>query len=136
MGEHIFDLIIEKIKPGTTIPKILSKEIWKVKSCEGKRRGEEALIYEIPNHKNPKKPHQKGINATEWDRAYKQLLIEGEFTLEWFRGNMDKCSEEGNCNYYTIGSIFTLLGIAEYETRGLFINKMKTENRKQETKNA
>lgn len=123
MGEHIFDIIIEKIKPGTIIPKIQSKEIWKVKTCEGERRGEEALIYEIPNHKNPKKPHQKGINASEWNKAYKKLSNEGEFTLEWFREMMNKCSEEGDCNYYTIGSIFQLLGIAEYGSRGLFVIK-------------
>jgi hypothetical protein len=38
------------------------------------------LIYAIPNHNNPKKPHQKGINASEWDKANKQIIKEGEFT--------------------------------------------------------
>ncbi len=123
MDEHIFDLIIDKIKPGSTIPKIQSKEIWKVKTCEGERRGEEALIYEIPNHSNPNKPHQKGINASEWHKAYKRIIEKGEFTLEWFREKMNKCSEEGDCNYYTIGSILQQLGIAEYASKGLFKKK-------------
>ena len=44
MHKYIFDLIKEKIKPGTLIPKIESKKIWTVKNTEGQRRGEEALI--------------------------------------------------------------------------------------------
>ncbi|MFW6123306.1 MAG: hypothetical protein ACOC6L_03630, partial [Thermodesulfobacteriota bacterium] len=87
----------------------------------GTRRGEQALIYQIPNHKYPKKPHEKGINATEWDKAYRRLVEKGEFNLNWFKENMRECSKEGNCNFYTIGSIFQLLGLAKYGWRGSFL---------------
>lgn len=120
MDKHIFDLIIEKIRPGEEIPKIQSEEIWKVKTIEGKRRGEKAIIYQIPNHKDPNKPHGKGINYSEWEKAYKRLSEEGEFSLRWFKEHMSECSKEGDCNFYTIGSIFQLLKIARYETRGSF----------------
>ena len=118
MPENIIELIKSEVKPGTVIPKPDAKADFIVKSW-GKRRGEEALIYSIPNHTNPSKPHQKGINASEWKKAYLQLTTGEEFDKDWFERNLPGCAEEGDCNFTTIGGIFALLGLSEYE-RGIY----------------
>ncbi|MFQ5862326.1 MAG: hypothetical protein ACE5IC_04295 [Candidatus Brocadiales bacterium] len=115
-------MIVEQIKnqvyPGTVIPKPEAKANFVVKGW-GKRRGENALIYKIPNHKNPNRPYQKGITESEFRQAHRQIINNGNFTREWFDQNLQPCAEEGGCNFTTIGGIFELLGIAYYE-RGVY----------------
>ena len=116
------DSILSKVKhlsPGTVIPKPEAKVDFTIKGW-GKRHGEAALIYLIPNHSDPRKPHEKGITAGEWEQAYRQLLITGEFTREWFNAHMPRCSKEGACNFTTIGGIFSLLDLVAYESRGVY----------------
>lgn len=113
----IFNQVIS-IKTGTVIPKPEAKDDFVVKGI-GKRRGEEALMYFIPNHKNPDKPYQKGITRLEWEKAYQQIVSQGSFSRKWFQDNMPECAKEGGCNFTTIGGIFELLKIAQYE-RGLY----------------
>jgi len=48
------------IKPGIVTPKPDAKSDFIIKGW-GKRRGEDALIYCIPNHQDRNKPYQKGI---------------------------------------------------------------------------
>jgi hypothetical protein len=116
-------MIVEQIKrmipPGTTIPKPNTRADCIVKGW-GRRRGENALIYLIPNHKNSKKPYEKGITESEWKRAYQQIINKGDFSRKWFNRHMKRCSEEGGCNFTTIGGIFQLLGIAVYEKKGAY----------------
>lgn len=104
---------VKQIPTGTIIPKPEARAEFRVKGW-GKRRGEPALVYFIPNRNDPRKPYQKGINLSEWEQAYRQLTLKGEFTREWFNSQMPKCAEEGDCNFTTIGGVFSLLGIAEY----------------------
>ena len=113
----IFERVLKMAPSGTVIPKPAAKQPFKVKGV-GTRRGEPALIYYVPNHKNPKKPNQKGINISEIETAYKQLVSNGTFTREWFRNNMPACNAEGGCNFTTIGGFFILLGEAEYIGNG------------------
>ena len=86
----------------------------------GKRKGEDALIYRIPNRKDPAKPYEKGITVKEWEQAFRQLVDTGEFTKAWFDANMRRCPNEGSCNSTTIGGIFSLLGLADYGGRGVY----------------
>ena len=118
MGETIVQRIKKSIKADTVIPKPEAKANFIVKGW-GIRRGEEALIYLIPNHNNPHKPYPKGINVSEWEKAYDQITSKNEFSRQWFNQNMPACANEGGCNFTTIGGIFELLGIAEYE-RGVY----------------
>ncbi|MCK4257918.1 MAG: hypothetical protein KAX49_03015 [Halanaerobiales bacterium] len=83
----------------------------------GMRRGEKAIIYYIPNHKNKNKPNQKGITLSEIRQSYKQLIETGELTRKWFGKNLSECAKEGGCNFTTIGGILTLLGVAAYEDK-------------------
>src|SRR5260370_23207307 len=110
---------LQRLSPGTVIPKPEAKGDFTIK-CWGERNGETALIYLIPNHRNPRKPNEKGITAVEWEQAYRQLLTTGEFTREWFNAHMRRCSEEGACNFTTIGGIFSLLDIAAHQSRGWY----------------
>jgi hypothetical protein len=103
----------QKIFPGTEIPKPEAREIFTVKGW-GKRRGQKALIYYVPNNEDPRKPHEKGVNVVEWELAYRELVRSGEITGDWFSQNLPKCAAEGYCNFTTIGGIFDLLGIAKY----------------------
>ena len=118
----IFDRIVKNAPPGTVIPKPAAKAEFKVKGT-GRRRGERALIYTIPNHKTPTKPYQKGITVTEFEQAYRQLVTSDRFTRDWFNRNLAACSKEGGCNYTTIGGLFVLLGEAEYAGPGLYRKK-------------
>jgi hypothetical protein len=114
----IFDRIVAVAQPGTIIPKPRAKT--QVVKGLGVRRGESALIYLVPNIKNPRKPHQKGINILEFEKAYQQLLNSGEFTAQWFGDNLPECCNEGWCNFTTIGGLFCLLGEAKYVEPGMY----------------
>lgn len=103
--------MLERLLPGTVIPKPEAKEDFVVKGW-GKRNGETALIYLIPNHSDPGKPYQKGITLQEWEQAYRHLHSTGSFTRKWFNANMPRCSKEGSCNFTTIGGIFSCFGLA------------------------
>ena len=105
--------------PGTEIPKPAARKPFRVKGW-GQRRGEEALIYTIPNHREPRSPHEKGVTAGELDAAYAQLRSTGELTHRWFAKHLPKCAAEGSCNFTTIGGLFELLGVASYVGRGLY----------------
>jgi hypothetical protein len=114
----IVEQIKAKVKPGVVIPKPEAKSDFIVKGW-GKRRREEALIYFVPNHKNPDKPYQKGINNSEWDKAYSRVMSGEDFSRQWFEKNMTACSDEGDCNFTTIGGIFQLLDLVDYD-RGVY----------------
>ena len=111
--------MLQRLSPGTVIPKPEAKDEFTVKGW-GKRNGETAPIYFIPNHSDPGKPHEKGVTAGEFEQAYRQLLTTGEFTRKWSNVNMPRCSKEGACNFTTIGGIFSLLDLAAYESRGVY----------------
>lgn len=112
--EDIVARIRKHVHAGTDIPKPYTDEPHRVKGW-GKRRKESALIYRIPNHKNPMKPHEKGITESEWRVAWERLFKAGQFSRNWFELNMPACNKEGGCNFTTIGGIFVLLGDATYE---------------------
>jgi hypothetical protein len=115
-------MIIEQIraiaKPGVVIPKPEAKSDFIVKGW-GKRRGEEALIYYIPNHENRDRLNEKGVNVSEWEQAHSRVMSGEDFSRQWFEKNMTACFEEGACNFTTIGGIFQLLGLVDYE-RGAY----------------
>lgn len=119
-------MIVERIRsrasPGLEIPKPEAKKKFLVKGW-GTRRGEDALIYLIPNQKVPSKPHQKGITVSEFEAAYRQLTSTGELTHQWFDEHLSKCAKEGSCNFTTIGGVFELLDEAKYAKRGLYERK-------------
>lgn len=102
-----------------TIPKPAAKSDFKIKG-EGKRRGEEALIYIIPSHSDKQSHYEKGITRTEFEFAHQQLTQTGEFTRDWFNKNLKDCAKEGGCNFTTIGGLFVLLNDAEYKERGIY----------------
>ena len=112
---------LDSIKSGTIIPKPKAKADFVVKGW-GTRRGKRALIYKIPNHKNPNRPYEKGITIPEFKQAYDQLMNVGEFSSRWFSKNMRVCAKEGSCNFTTIGGIFELLGVASH-THGAYVKK-------------
>jgi hypothetical protein len=112
----------EKIRPGTLIPKPQARGGFIVKGW-GTRRGENALIYTIPNWKTPTKPHQKGITTSEWKKAFERLTGAGDFSRSWFNNSMPDCAKEGGCNFTTIGGIFELLGHADYDPSGVYRGK-------------
>ncbi len=115
----ILHRIEQTATPGTVIPKPEARGDFVVKGW-GKRRGERALIYTIPNHRDPRRPYEKGINEFEWTKAFDQLAETGEFSSSWFQRGLAGCAKEGSCNFTTIGGIFELLGDAKYVERGIY----------------
>lgn len=120
MDMDIVQEIRTKIQPGMIIPKPAAKADFIVKGW-GKRRGEEALVYLIPNHANSAKPYPKGITVSEWRYAYEHIRNGENFTRQWFDRNMRECAKEGGCNFTTIGGIFELLGLATYAGSGAYM---------------
>ena len=116
----IIDRIKLNIQPNMVIPKPEANADFKVKGW-GNRRGQEALIYLIPNHKQPTNPYQKGVTVNEFIAAHNELIKSGEFTRHWFNSKLPACAKEGGCNFTTIGGVFQLLGIATYGGRGTYV---------------
>jgi len=112
----IWDLIIESIQTGTVIPKPEARSDFRVHHF-GMRRGEEAMVYTIPNNKNASKPYQKGITRSEFKMAFDRLQSDGHLTRKWWAQNLSDCAKEGGCNFTTIGGIFEILGKAAYDGR-------------------
>lgn len=110
--------------PGTVIPKPEAKADFIMKAW-GTRRGENALVYFVPNHVNPDKPNQKGVTVSEFEEAFAELKRSGEFTRVWFNKHLANCAKEGACNYTTIGGVFELLGEAAYSRRGVYERSLK-----------
>ena len=117
--KHIVRLVEQVAAPGTVIPKPEARGDFFVRRW-GRRRGERALIYAIPNHRDEKRPYEKGITESEWVAAHDRLASAGNFTRTWFRCAMPACEAEGSCNFTTIGGVFELLGIARYVQRGTY----------------
>jgi len=115
----IIKRIKDKILPNTEIKKPKAKGKHLVKGW-GKRRGQEALIYTIPNNREPSNPYEKGITIDEFEKAFQKLKSSGELTREWFNKNLMDCAKEGSCNFTTIGGIFEILDEAEYIKRGVY----------------
>lgn len=110
---------LQQLSPGTVIPEPEAKGEIKIKGW-GKRGGEPALVYFTPNHANPERPREQGINTLEWEQAYQQLVGTGSFTKKWYARHMPRCANEGPCNFKTIGGVFSLLGLATYESKGVY----------------
>ena len=85
----------------------------------GKRHGGEAIVYLVPNRKDPDKPSHKGFAASELRRAYQRLLSSGEFSRAWFESEMKECAKGAPCNFLAIGAAFVGLKVANKE-RGMF----------------
>ncbi|MYB35995.1 MAG: hypothetical protein F4Y26_01105 [Gammaproteobacteria bacterium] len=118
--ENIVKLIEQTAVPGTVIPKPKARGDFIVKGW-GRRRGERALVYKIPNHNDERKPYEKGITESEWVAAHNRLNEAGDVTREWFRCALTQCNAEGSCNFTTIGGVFELLGAARYAERGTYV---------------
>lgn len=86
----------------------------------GKRRNELAVVYNIPNHKDPDKPHQKGITVSEFIALLNEAQLKGEVTREWFNKNLPACAKEGGCNFTSACGILELLGYLTYAGNGLY----------------
>jgi hypothetical protein len=111
----IFQHIRTEVSPGTRLP----GTNYVVKGF-GKRRGEDALVYTIPNTRNPRARSEKGVAQSEWRRAQRQLMDTGELSRAWFSETMRSATAEP-CNFTVIGKVFVLLGLADYKERGRFV---------------
>lgn len=123
IGIEVFSMIIDQIRglpAGLVIPKPEATAHFRIQGW-ATRRGEPALIYSIPNHKNPDKPFRKGIAVSEFLVAYAEIKSSGHITRKWFNASLARCAQEGACNFTTIGGVFELLGIARYSERGKYV---------------
>jgi hypothetical protein len=110
----IVEEIDEAVQQGRSIPDSnFTLRRW------GVRRNDRAIIVAIPNHKEPSKPHEKGVTVSELRQAFARLAESHEFSRAWFEKEMAGCAREGGCNFTAIGGIFQLLGHATHE-RGVY----------------
>lgn len=115
----VFDQIVAAVPPGAVIPKPHATAPFKMKGV-GRRRGDDALIYFIPNHRDPSHPYQKGVTRSELEQARHELRHAGRITRNWFNRELRGAATEGGCNFTTIGGFFALIGIARYSAAGVY----------------
>jgi hypothetical protein len=77
----------------------------------GKSRGEEALVYLVPN-RNGEGSSEKRVCSSEWETAYQHLLSGGQITSNWFKQNIPKAAKDGMCSFRVTGEVFVLFGVA------------------------
>ena len=116
----VIDRIETECPPRTVIPKPDTDREYRVLGW-GVRRGERALVYTIPNRRNPLRPYTKGVTISDWEQAYGQLMSNGSLEYSWFRSKMAACCKSAPCNFTTIGGVFVLLGIAVRQGRGVYL---------------
>ena len=109
--------IVNRIKEEIALGTVIHNQ-WKMKGC-GIRRGKDALIYTMPGGRE--RDREKGINESEWNRAYNELMTTGCFRRSWFEKNMEDCNREGGCNFKAIGGVFSIMGIARYGGKGAYL---------------
>jgi hypothetical protein len=112
-------LNLQRLPPGTVIPQPEAQAHFTIKGW-GNRGGLPALICSSPNRAHPAQPHESGINTVEWKQAYQQLLDTGAFTKKWYAHHMPRCSTESRRSFATIGGLFSLIGLAKYESKGVY----------------
>lgn len=117
--EKLLEELLTLVEKKARIPKPVSDNPFTIKGT-GKRRGELAVIYYIPNHDNPNKPHQKGITVSEFLALLNEAQMKGEVTREWFNNNLPACAKEGGCNFTSACGILELLGYLKYVGDGLY----------------
>jgi hypothetical protein len=84
-----FDTVLARIRalpPGTMIPKPRSDQSSSIDGW-GTRRGQDALVYRMPNHRNPARPHGKGVTISGFRDAFGILDGSGQFTRAWYQGD-------------------------------------------------
>jgi hypothetical protein len=117
-------MIIENIKtnvpPGTIIPKPRSREVYLVIGWKTNKSGEEVLEYSIPARSDTMKRSTKRIPSSVFREAYEVLCDKGEITKDWLASTFPKVDACGGCNFTTLGGIFQLLGLAEWEKPGVY----------------
>lgn len=87
----------------------------------GKRHGEEALIYLIPNNRGfQNKQDEKGFSKSDLERAHNRLSSHKEFTRKWFESAMRECSKGAPCNFLAIGAVFCGLNLAFKKKPGVY----------------
>ncbi len=59
----LLNQVLKRFRPGTVIPKPRAKCQLK---GEGRRRGERAIIYTIPNHNSPERHTRKELRNRNW----------------------------------------------------------------------
>lgn len=116
IASQILQLASER--QGLEIPKPKAKAPFRIKGL-GTRRGEPALIYTIPSHTG-RKPYEKGITLTEFEKAVKHLNQTGQMDRAWFNNQLPLCAKEGGCNFTSLGGIFEILGIARFDSQGTY----------------
>jgi hypothetical protein len=75
----------------------------------GKSRGEDALVYLVPNRRVGK-PSEKRIRQSEWEAAYQHLSNGGHITRTWFKQNTPDAYKDGPCAFRVMGEVLVLLG--------------------------
>lgn len=118
----LLDRILAALPPGTEIRKPEAEGRFTLKG-EGTVRGERGVIYTIPNRKNPMKPGQKGVAASQLEKAFQQLKRTGRLTREWWNENVRHSDSEGGCNFTTVGGLLELLGEAQRVGRGVYARR-------------
>lgn len=115
----LIDEILRRIPAGSVIPKPSAKAPFLLLG-DGKRRGERAVIYSIPNHGRPERPYRKGLTQSELEIARLELERSGELTRKWFNEHLESAAREGGCNFTTLGGLLQLLGRAQYAERARY----------------
>lgn len=118
--------MLKGLPVGTLIPKPEAISEFRLKGWVDSPDGE-ALSYSIPSHADPPRPSSKKISTRRIKLAFARLMTTGELTRAWFKTTATRRTDEGGCNFTTVGGLFCLLGFAEYGSTAAYRRRSGTQ---------
>lgn len=117
--------LLKNLPVGTVIPKPEAVSEFRINGWVDSTDGE-ALAYIIPSHAVPPRAHSKTVSTRRIKLSFARLMTTGELTRSYFRTTGAKNTDEGGCNFTTVGGLFCLLGFAEYAGNAAYRRRFAT----------
>ena|ERR1035437_936397 len=117
--------LLKSLPVGTRIPKPEAVGEFRIKGWVDSPDGE-ALAYKIPSHAIPPRPRSKTVSTRRFKLSFERLMTTGELTRSYFKTTATKKTDEGGCNFTTVGGLFCLLGFAEYAGNAAYRRRSAT----------
>jgi len=117
--------MLKSLPVGTLIPKPEAVTEFRIKGWVDSPDGG-ALAYIIPSHADPHRPRSKTVSARRFKLSFARLMTTGELTRSCFKTTQTKKTDEGGCNFTTVGGLFCLLGFAEHAGKAAYRRRSAT----------
>ena len=118
-----------QIPTGTTIHITRVKGKYRFIGIRPHRKKNKAIIYSIPNRKNPRTPNFKGFQSKEADEAWAQLIKRKKISRKWFERYLPELVSEGPCYWSAFYGIICYLHPYRFNKSKSEIYQLKTRTK-------